>query len=295
MKKKLIGSGSLIELYPIATIQMSLDTLFGRGFTAVLQNKKKNLPLATVPATTATPATPATTVPATTTTSATGKLLVDTKNWAFFYKQGEKKVLKWKVPDDNNTLRKHIFNSEPVIEEIQEYKKNLKGSILDSYKGGILKFIDCCIYFSQGDASWEKIKIDCESIEGKSFKENYNDPSDEFIHQEEINFLTKLQSEGGRKRVNQIRTKKSKKRANKKSIRLMKKNRKVKRSINKFSKNLSGGSPAVWKDLLKLSVLPSIPKTGGRKKSSKVYKPLGYKKANKLMKNIKKSIKKIRG
>ena len=75
----------------------------------------------------------------------------------------------------------------------------------------------------------------------------------------------------------------------------MKKNRKVKRSINKFSKNLSGGSPAVWKDLLKLSVLPSIPKTGGRKKSSKVYKPLGYKKANKLMKNIKKSIKKIRG
>ena len=101
---------------------------------------------------------------------------------------------------------------------------------------------------------------------------------------------------GGRiKRVNQIRTKKSKKRANKKSIRLMKKNRKVKRSINKFSKNLSGGSQAVWKDLLKLSVLPSIPKTGGRKKSSKVYKPLGYKKANKLMKNIKKSIKKIRG
>jgi hypothetical protein len=100
---------------------------------------------------------------------------------------------------------------------------------------------------------------------------------------------------GGRiKRFNQIRTKKSKKRANKKSIRLMKKNRKVKRSINKFSKNLSGGSPAVWKDLLKLSVLPSIPKTGGRKKSSKVYKPLGYKKANKLMKNIKKSIKKIR-
>lgn len=51
MKKQLIGNGSTIRLYPIADIQMSLDTLFGRGFTAVLQNKKKNLPLATVPAT----------------------------------------------------------------------------------------------------------------------------------------------------------------------------------------------------------------------------------------------------
>ena len=190
------------------------------------------------------------------------------------------------MPDDNNTLRKHIFNRNPDIKEILDYKENLNDSILDFYKGGILKFIDCCIYFSQGDARWKESKIDCEYIEGKSFKENYNDPSDETKSQSE--------GEGGRKRFNQIRTKKSKKRTNKKSIRLMKKNRKVKRSINKFSKNLSGGSPAVWKDLLKLSVLPSIPKTGGRKKSSKVYKPLGYKKANKLMKNIKKSIKKIR-
>ena len=199
------------------------------------------------------------------------------------------------MPDDKDkgyydiTLRKHIFNRKPDIKEIQDYKENLNDKILDVYKGGILKFINCCIYFSQGRAP-----TSCGYIDGISYKYEYNEPNDEDINQAESKleaWLTASATTAGKRRE----SKKSKKRANKKSIRLMKKNRKVKRSINKFSKNLSGGSPAVWKDLLKLSVLPSIPKTGGRKKSSKVYKPLGYKKANKLMKNIKKSIKKFRG
>jgi hypothetical protein len=63
--------------------------------------------------------------------------------------------------------------------------------------------------------------------------------------------------------------------------------RKNKSNKKTIKRKLSGGSSSVWKDLLKMSVIPSMSKIGGNRKktiSKKIYKSLGFKKANKIMK-----------
>ena len=63
--------------------------------------------------------------------------------------------------------------------------------------------------------------------------------------------------------------------------------RKNKSNKKTIKRKLSGGSSSVWRDLLKMSVIPSMKKIGGNRKntiSKRLYRPLGLKKANKIMK-----------
>jgi hypothetical protein len=52
-----------------------------------------------------------------------------------------------------------------------------------------------------------------------------------------------------------------------------------------LKKKNNSGNNYVWNDLLKLSIIPSMYKGGGHNKTLKnLYKPLGHKKLNKLLK-----------
>ena len=62
------------------------------------------------------------------------------------------------------------------------------------------------------------------------------------------------------------------------------KNTLKKKNTKRKSQKLKGGNTSVWKDLLRISVIPSLKKGGKKTLNKKLYQPLGHNKANRIMK-----------
>lgn len=57
-----------------------------------------------------------------------------------------------------------------------------------------------------------------------------------------------------------------------------------KKHTKQKSKKLRGGNTDVWKDLLRISVIPSLKKGGKKSLNKKLYQSLGHSKASRIMK-----------